>query len=154
MEIRIASIIIWNEKAYISTPARYVDDGLFTEIEPVYEVNPTQSELLSVIQVILSKNPEVLPVPAPDDIKARRDLLPRITGARNWKRLCQNGISYVIELSEKGFLLEMSRLDRKGRWEYDPDKHKTYPRDTSLEAIIRDVLNDLAERSQVSRVRL
>ena len=146
-KFRTSEIIIWNGNAYIPSNA-YYRDGIFTSIEPVYVANPAQDELVPIVQAILSKEPVLLPDPTPEDIRTQRDLLPRITGARSWKRLCQYGISYIIELSKKGFLLEMSRLDKRGRWEFDPDKRKTYPRNTDLVVIIQDVLNDLAERPQ------
>jgi hypothetical protein len=134
--------------AYITTHARYKHNGLFTDIEPGYKIHPTQSELVPIVKELLSKRVDVLSDPTPIEIKKRRDLLPRVTGARSWKRLCKNGISYIIELSNQGFLLEMSRLDKKDRWEFDPDKIKTYPRNTDIAVIIQDVLEDLAERSR------
>ena len=113
MNIRIANIIIWDNKAFVPSNALY-HNGPFISIEPVYILNPTLTELVPVVQSVLLKEPLLLPgPPSREDIKAVAKLLPKITGARSWKRLGQNGISYIIELSEKGYLLEMSRLDKK-----------------------------------------
>jgi len=53
-------------------------------------------------------------------------------------------VNYVVEWTEKGFILEVSRLDSKGRWEFDPDKRKTYSLGTDLPIVIQDILNDLS----------
>lgn len=146
MDIRSAAITIWNNKAYIPTPARYVNEGPFTDLEPVYVVNPTQSELLPIIQSILSEKPEILPNPTPEEIRFRRDLLPKATGARSWKRLSKNGIAYDIVLTEKGFELEISELDRKGRWIFPLEKQINFPASTDLSIVIQAMLDDLEKR--------
>jgi hypothetical protein len=145
MDIRIAAITIWNGKAFVASEGRY-RNGIFTNIEPVHTVNPTLNELVPLVQAILSTEPTLLPEPTQEEIKARQDLLPRVTGARTWKRLGQKGISYVIEQSPKGILLEMSRLDTKGRWEFDPNKRKNFTPGTDLTTVIQAVLNDLETR--------
>lgn len=145
-EIRIVTINIWDRKAYIPSNARYENEGPFTDIEPIYVVNLDMTDLLPVVQTLLSKKPDILPEPTKDEVKERQNLIPKATGARSWKRLCQYGIAYVIELSDKGFLVEMSRLDSKGRWEFDPDKRTTFPPDTDLFVVIQAILDDLKTR--------
>lgn len=145
MDIRLAAITIWNGKAFVASEGRY-RNGIFTNIEPVHVVNPTLNELVPVVQAILSTEPILLPDPTREEIRARQDLLPRVTGARTWKRLGQKGISYVIEQSPKGVLLEMSRLDAKGHWEFDPGKRRNFAPDTDLMTVIQAVLNDLETR--------
>ncbi len=147
MNIRIAQIIIWDSKAFVPSKGRY-RNGIFTSIEPVHVVNPTPTQLVPIVQAILSTEPILLPDPTRDEVKAQQDLLPRLTGAHNWKRLCQKGISYIIELSDKGILLEMSRLDAQGRWEFDPDKRKIFVSGTDLTTVIQAVLSDLSTRLQ------
>lgn len=143
----MAEIIIWDEKAYVASNAR-VPSGLFTSIEPVFVVDPTLDELVPVVQKVLSSKPKLLPELTRDEIKAQRDLLPRITGARSWKRLGQKGISYIIELTDKGYLVEMSRLDKKGRWEFDPNKRTTFPPGTNLSVVVQTILDDLKTRPE------
>jgi len=129
----------------VPSNARY-RNGINTSIEPVLVVNPTLPELSPVVKAVLSVEPVLLPDPTRDEVKAQQDLLPRVTGARSWKQLCQKGISYVIELSPKGVLLEMSRLDAKGRWEFDPDKRKNFVPGTDWSVVIQAVLHDLETR--------
>jgi len=145
MDIQMAAIIIWNGKAFVPSNARY-RNGIFTDIEPVHVVNPTLTELVPVVQATLATEPALLPDPTREEVKAQQDLLPKVTGARTWKRLCQKGISYVIEQSPKGVLLEMSRLDTKGRWEFDPDKRRNFAPGTDLTIVIQAVLSDLETR--------
>ena len=145
MDIRIAQIIIWDDKAFVPSKSRY-RNGLFTSTEPVHVVNTTLTELVPVVQVILSTEPVLLPDPTREEVKAQQDLLPRVTGARTWKRLGQKGISYVIEQSPKGILLEMSRPDAKSRWEFDPDKRRNFAPGTDLTTVIQAVLSDLETR--------
>ncbi len=146
MDILSAAITIWNSKAYIPTPARYVNEGPFTNLEPVHVVNPTQSELVPLVQTILSKKPEILPYPTPEEIKFRRDLLPKATGARSWKRLSQNGIAYGIVLTEKGLTLEVSELDKKGRWIFPLEEQINFPAGTDISVVIQAMLDDLEKR--------
>jgi hypothetical protein len=145
MDIRLATMTIWDDKAFVTSEGRY-RNGIFTNIEPVYVVSPMLKELVPVIQAILSTEPTLLPDPTKQEIKARQDLLPRVTGAGSWKRLGQRGISYVIELSPKGIVLEMSRLDANGRWEFDPNKQTKFALDTDLSVIIQAALDDLNTR--------
>jgi hypothetical protein len=146
MDIRSAAITIWNNKAYLPTPARYVNEGPFTNLEPIHIVNPTQSELVPLVQKMLSKKPEILPNPTLEEIKFRRDLLPKATGARSWKRLSQNGIAYGIVLTEKGLTLEISELDRKGRWIFPLEKQINFPASTDLSIVIQAMLDDHDKR--------
>jgi len=147
MDIRIAQIIIWDGRAFVPSKGRY-RNGIFTSMEPVHVVSSTQAELVPIVRSVLSTEPTPLPDPTPEEVKAQQELLPRITGARSWKRLCQKGISYVIELSAKGVRLEISRLDKKGRWEFDPDKRRQFPPGTDTAVVIQAVLDDLAARSR------
>lgn len=145
MDIKIAVIVICDNKAFIPTEARY-SNGLFTDVEPVYVAEISLTEITHIVQSVLSTEPTLLPELAKEDLKVHQNLLPKVTGTRSWKRLCQTCISYVIEISPKGLLLEMSRLDKKGRWEFDPSKRTQFAPGTDLSVVIRAVLKDLENR--------
>ena len=145
MKINIVQIIIWNSKAFLPSNGIY-QNGLFTNVKPVFIVKPSLDELVPIVNSILAKEPVLLPDPSLEEVKEQNQLLLKITGAKNWKQLCQKGINYVIELSDKGIMLTMSRLDPNGRWEYDPNKQKRYQKDTLLSVIVQDILYDLASR--------
>jgi hypothetical protein len=148
MDIRIVAILVWEGKAFVPTQARYHNNGPFTGVAPIYEVKPEPIELLLVVQSILSKKPAVLATPTKDEIKERNDLLPKKTKALSWKRIYQTGIYYIIELSEKGYVLEMSQSQNKGHWEMDPAKRLLFNRQTDLSVIIQAILNDIEKRSK------
>ncbi len=145
MKYNMCSIIIWQGKVFIPSNGRY-DNGIFTNIEPVWVGKPLLTELCSIIKKILSNEPKVLPDPTQEDIKFQRDLMPNVTGARSWKRLCKGGINYVIDSTERGFTLEFSQLDSKNRWIFDPIKRKSFPPNTDLESIVQELLGDLEKR--------
>jgi len=43
----------------------------------------------------------------------------------------------------------MSRLDKQGRWEWDPAKTRTFPADTPLPDIIAVILEDMRSRPEL-----
>ncbi len=145
MKKNITQIVIWDNKAYVPSTARY-HNGIYTNIEPIFITQPSIDELVPIVKSVIEKEPILLPDPSREEVKERYELLPKITGARNWKRLCQNGINYVIGRHEENITLTMSRLDSKGRWEYDPNKQREYPKDTPLTIVVQDILKDLAVR--------
>ena len=132
-------------KAYIPSNGKY-KSGIITNIEPIQVVDPVLNELLLAVDKVLKTDPILLPEPSREEAKYRIDLLPKITGARSWKRLCRMGIDYMIEQSDKGYILVMSQLDSKGRWEFDSKKQKTFPPGTPLSVVIQAVLDDLNTR--------
>jgi hypothetical protein len=141
----IAQIVFWDNKVYIPKTARY-KNGIYVNVEPVIIVLPDTDAIVSVVDPNIRKELPILQDPSPAEVKTRSDLLPKITGAKSWKKLCQKGVNYIIGYSDKGISLSMSRLDSKGRWEFDVDKQKEYSKDTSLNVVIQDMLNDFAAR--------
>lgn len=145
MNIKMSSVIIWEGKAYVPFSAKY-RNGIFTDIEPVQIFIPHLDDLVSAVEKVLETEPELLPDPTREEVKIQYNMLPKTTGARSWKRLCQLGINYTIDRSDKGYALEISRLDSKGRWEFDPNKRKIFPPNTDLSVVIQALLDDLATR--------
>jgi hypothetical protein len=142
----MASIKIWKNKAYIPSNGIY-KNGIFTNIEPVHVVNLDSNEILPIVHEILITEPKLLSDPTSEELKYRKELLPRLTGARSWKKLCALGYSYSIEKTRKSLFLQVAVLDSKGRWIYDPDQEKIYTLDTDLKRIVQDLLDDLSIRS-------
>lgn len=146
MDIRLVAVTIWNNKAYIPTSARYENGGPFTNLEPVYVVDPKQSELFPLVQRLLSQKNEILPNPTIEEVKFRQGLLPKVTGAHNWKRLGTNGITYNIVFTEERFILEISDKDSKGRWIFPLEKQIDFPANTDLSIVIQTILSDFEKR--------
>jgi hypothetical protein len=145
MKYNMCSIIIWQGKVFVPSNGRY-NNGIFTNIEPIWVGEPLLPNLTSIVKKILRTEPMVLQDPTQEDIKVQRDLMPNVTGARSWNRLCKGGINYVIDETERGFTLEFSHLDSKNRWVFDPIKRKTFPPNTDLESVVRELLSDLEKR--------
>jgi hypothetical protein len=144
MDIRIAEIIVANDgRAFIPSNARY-KNGLRTNIEPVYIAQPNMIELLPIVRKILQTPPTILPDPTQEEVKIRRDLLPRIIGTRNWKSLSQTSMAFLIESSDKGYLLQITRLDSKGRWEFDPSRQRSFQPSTDLRIVVQAILDNLS----------
>jgi hypothetical protein len=141
----IAQIVVWDSRVYIHRTARY-KNGIYVNIEPVVVVRSTIDEIVSVLETNMRQELPILQDPSPGEVKARSDLLPKMTGAKSWRKLCQKGVNYIIGYSDNEISLGMSRLDSKGRWEFDPDKQKKYILGTSIIIIVQDILNDLTSR--------
>jgi hypothetical protein len=73
MNLRIAEIIIWDEKAFVPSNA-YYRNGIFTNIEPIYMVAPSLSELLPIAQLVLDTEPVLLPDPTKEEVKVQQDV--------------------------------------------------------------------------------
>ena len=82
-------------------------------------------------------------------MQQRKDPVLTTTGARSWKELAKTGAAYTIDWTDKEIRVDMSRLDKKGRWEYDPEKTCTFPPDTPLDQIIAIIMEDIRSRPAV-----
>jgi hypothetical protein len=139
------------DEAYVPSKGIY-PSGLFTSIEPVFIVKPTMDDLLPIVRQMANTEPKLMPPLTKEGIKVQRDLLPRVTRTRSWKRLGQAGISYLFDIIENWITLEMSKLDDKGRWEFDKSKQKRYPVNTDLSEVVQDILEDLKIRQGINPV--
>lgn len=72
-----------------------------------------------------------------------------VTKARSWEELAKTGAAYVILGSDKEIRVEMSRLDRKGWWEFAPEKRRIFPPDAPLEEIVAVIFEDIRSRPEV-----
>lgn len=84
-----------------------------------------------------------------DEFLARKDPILAASGARNWKQMAKTGASYSIDWTEKEVHIDMSRLNKNGVWEYDPEKKRILPPDTSIEEIVEIILEDVETRPEV-----
>lgn len=146
--MKVVSIYIWHGKAYIPVKAQF-ESGIFVGIEPVYTVNPNAEELLTAVEKVLAAGHPRLPTPTREEMQQRKDPVLAATKARSWKELAKTGAAYSISWTDKEIRVEMSRLDKKGRWEYDPEKMRTFPPDTPFEEIIAVILEDIHSRPEV-----
>lgn len=143
-------IIFWQGKAFIPTNAIY-ENGRRILIEPVQVMVPDQDELVQAVEKGLNIEPELLPALSQEEAKYLSRCLLQKFGAHSWKGLNRIGSNYSIVNSEKGLILEKSRLSKKGRWKNDPDRVKIFSPDVSLAVLIQVLLDDLNLRFPIQK---
>jgi hypothetical protein len=145
MEISVATITVREGKAYIPTQGQS-DSGYFVNIEPIYICELTLQEIVTALQKVLEAGHPLIHIRTPEEGKKYSDLMLRATRTKSWKELGKTGISYSIGFSSKGIRIEMSRLDKHGRWEFDPEKRRELPNKTPLKEIVEIILEDVKSR--------
>ncbi len=141
MNYRGVGIIIWQGKAYIPSLAE-TKSGILVQVDPVYIADLDHGELLAAIEKSLASDHPRFPELSQEEWRKRKDPLLAATGAKSWKELARKGASYGIEWVKEGLRLDFSRVDRKGRWEIDPDRVQIFPANTPLETIVDLILCD------------
>lgn len=143
-----ASIVVWHGKAYLPVLGRF-ESGVWAHLDPVYVADLDPESLLLAIGKVLAAGHPRLPTPTREDMKRYERTMLKATGARNWKELAKAGASYSINWTDKEIQVSMSRLDKKGRWEWNPEKMRTLPPDTPLQEIVAVILEDIRSRPEV-----
>ena len=146
--IRVAGAIVRRGKAYLAVDA-HMEGGGYLAIEPVFAADLTIDSLTAAFeQVIAIGNPQI-PTPTKEEMQKRGDPILKAAGVRSWKELAKGGASYTIEWKEDTITLYISRLDRKGRFEVDPAKTRTFPKETPLRTIVEAILEDIRSRPEL-----
>lgn len=148
MPFRVVGIYIWHGKAYLPIQAQ-LESGAFMDIEPVYTAGLNAEELIIAVKRVLAASHPRWPHPTQEEMRKRKDPVLAASGARNWKELARSGAAYDISWTDKEIRVEMSRLDRQGRWEWDPAKRRIFPPNTSLREIIEVILEDIQSRPEL-----
>ena len=148
-QVHVVGIYVWRGKAYLPTQAQY-ESGIYVDVEPVYIVNIQAEYLSEAIQKLQATEHDRIPDPkSREEFLARKSPILLATGARNWKQLAKSGASYDITWSKDEVRINMSRLDKKGRWEFDPNKVRILTPNTPIEMIVKIILEDLKTRPEV-----
>jgi hypothetical protein len=150
MSRECVGIYVWQGKAYLPVQAR-TELGVWMDTEPVYVADVTTEELLSAVQKILMAGHLQVPHPTREEWRRHKDPVLTATGARNWKELARTGASYSIRWNDEGIRVSMSRLDKDGKWEFDPEKLRVFPPNTALEDIVAVILEDVRLRAEVEQ---
>ncbi len=145
MKTRVVAIVVWRGKAYLPNQVRY-ESGIRADAEPVFAANLTVEDLVSAAERVLAAGEPSLPDPTREQWQNRKDPVLKATNARSWKELARSGALYVIGLADNGIRLDISRLDKKGRWEFDPEKVHTFSPRTPLPDIMAIIVEDIRSR--------
>jgi len=142
MNLRSASIIYFQGKFYI--PSRVESEsGVIIDAEPVYVIGVDMGEMEKVIENVLHTPRPRVPDLSRDEWKKRKDPVLIATGAKSWKELARKGSAYNIGWSDKQKRLDISRVDKQGKWEFDPEKVRVFSVSTPLETILKIILDDI-----------
>lgn len=150
MQLVVVSVVVWHGKAYLPVKAQLAS-GPFMDIEPVYTASLNAEDLLAAIKKVLAAGHPRLPDPTREEMRRRKDPVLAATKVRSWKELARIGASYNIAWTDKEIRVNMSRLDKKGRWEFDPGKMRIFPPDTPLPGIIAVILEDIRSRPELMK---
>jgi len=143
---RTVSIIFYNQKVYIPSTGIYPSE-IFADIDPVYVVNATVDALVPIVIEQLSRDPEPV-YSLLEQREKSKQLLPKITGARSWKKLAAKGQLYSISLSNEVFTLSITKLDDKGRWIFDAEKEKRFPGNIDIREIVEFIVDNYAKHQK------
>ena len=144
----VIGIYVWQGKAYLPVQAR-LESGVWVDTEPVYVADLRVDELTSKIERVIAAGHLTLPDPSREEWQQREDPILVSTGARSWKELARNGASYTISQDDDEIRLDMSYTDKKGRWQNDPKKARSFPRETPLITIVKVILEDIDSRPEI-----
>jgi hypothetical protein len=149
--LNIVGIYVWRGRAFIPTQARY-ESGIFVDVEPVYIAALIKDEMMKAIQAVKEAGHILLPDPETlEEFIRRKNPMLAATKARSWKELAQKGTSYTVGWTEYEVRIDMSRLDKKGRLEYDLERVRILPPDTALGEIVEIILEDIKTRLELSQ---
>jgi hypothetical protein len=141
-------IYIWRGKAYLPVQARF-ESGIGVDMEPVYTTELKVDELVAAMKKVIAAGHQTLPDPTREEWQKRKSPILTATKARSWKALARNGTSYSIYQKDDDIEVNMSYTDKKGRWQFDPEKVRVFPKDTPLEEIVEGILADARSRPEV-----
>ena len=143
MGIRIASIYVWQGKAYVPTNGRVVGGGAFVAIDPILEAELQKDQLLGAIKSVLALGHPPLPDRSRREWDQQVSPILAATGARSWSELYRRGLVYTIEWGPDGVFLEFPRRAPKGGWISDREKRRQFAPDVDLGDIVDVILQDV-----------
>jgi hypothetical protein len=149
--IRVASVVVRKGKAYTCVAAQ-TEAGFYVDSEPVFVVDLHTDEVLAALEKVIALGHPSVPTPTVEEMRKRPGLIPSAAGVSSWKKLAQGGASYSIQWRKDSTItLFISRLDKKGRFEWDPARTRTFAGDTPLRTVVEAILEDVRSRPELMR---
>lgn len=146
--VKVAGAIVRRGKAYLAVEA-HMEGGGYLSIEPVFTADLTVDSLTAAFEQVIAAGHPKIPALTGEEIDRRKDPILEAAGVRSWKELAKGGADYTIVWEEDTITLYISRLDRKGRFEVDPAKTRTFAKDTPLRTIVEAILEDVRSRPEL-----
>jgi hypothetical protein len=148
--IAVVNVIVRKGKAYTCVAAQ-TEAGFYVDSEPVFVVDLDTDEVLAALERVIALGHPSVPTPTVEEMGKRPGLVPSAAGVSNWKKLAQGGTSCSIQWRKDGTItLFISRLDKKGRFEWDPARTRTFAGDTPLLTVVEVMLEDVRSRHEVT----
>jgi hypothetical protein len=145
MTIKLVGIVVVNGKAYLPSLAE-TKSGLLIQVDPVYEVEIEEGQLVAAIENMLSGSRTKIPDLTREEWKKRKDPVLLATRNKSWKELARKGFSYGLEWTDKGIRLDIPKLDQQGRWEVDPNAVRIFPHNTPIRVIVKTIIDHVQTR--------
>lgn len=141
-------IYIWQGKAYLPTQGRF-ESGIWVDLEPIYVADLSLESLVAALEKVLAAGHSRLTDPTKEEWQKRKDPVLAATKAHSWKALARNGMSYSVGWTDDQIRVDMSMVDGKGRWQFDPEKTRIFPIDTNLQTVANVILEDIRSRPEL-----
>ena len=148
MQRQEVGIYVWQGKAHLPIQGRF-ESGIWVDLEPVYVADLSIESLVAALEKVLAAGHPRLPDPTKEEWQKRKDPVLAATKAHSWTALARNGLSYSIGWTDDQIRVDMSMVDRKGRWQFDPEKARIFPIDTNLQAIAKVILEDIRSKPEL-----
>lgn len=152
MRRQVVSIYIWKGKAYLPLQGRF-DSGIWTDLDPVYVSNLNEGEIVDAINKVLAAGHPRLPDPSKEEWQRRKDPVLAATKASSWKALAREGASYSLGWTHDQIRVDVSMLDKKGRWQFNPEKVRIFPIDANLQLVVAPILEDIRARPELEQTQ-
>jgi hypothetical protein len=145
----VVNVFVRRGKCYTCMLAQ-TEAGFYVDSEPVFVTDLVADALLSALERVIALGHPKIPTPTPEEMRKQIGPIPSAIGVNSWKKLAQGGAAYSIQWNpDKSITLFMSRLDKKGRFEWDPAKTHTFPEDTPLRTMVEAILEDVRSRPEL-----
>lgn len=148
MVTNIVDIVVYRGKAYLPTLGQF-PSGIYAAIEPVQVAKLSVDDLVDATKKALARGISQLPEVTAEEWRKRSDPILKATKARSWKELGRIGTSYGMSWTDQNIRVDMSYRDKRGRWQNDPAKERTFPLDTPLEDVLAVILEDIRSQPEL-----
>lgn len=143
-----ASVIVYETEAVVPTTA-LTDAGFYFQVEPVACSDLSVIGLTAALREITASGNPHIPSLTHDEVKQRVDPVLHALKVRSWLALAKKGASFGIFWKDQQTVVSVSRLDKRGRFENDPEHQRRLPADAPIEAVAEAIVDDLRRRGLV-----
>lgn len=148
--IRVAGVIVRGDKAFACVLGR-TEAGFYVDMDPTYVTGVETDGILEILEQVIGWGHPEVPTPSLEEQRRRKGPILVAAGVSSWKKLAEGGISYLISWrADAAIELFCSRLDRKGRFEWDPGRTRLFPGETPLREVVEAILEDVSSRDKAS----